>query len=164
LSALRSRDFRFLWLSQSASVVGDALVIVAIGLYVTRLTGNPSNVGIVLTAYSLPLVLFVLFGGVIADRLPRQTVMIVADIVRALLHGTLALLIVTGTVRIWHMVIIGVLFGTAESFFRPAYTGLVPQTVPEADIQGRRRSALCTGPAAQIDSHAETTQAGGRRC
>ncbi len=136
LSALRSRDFRLLWLSQSASVIGDALVIVAVGLYVTRLTGNPSDVGFVLAAYSLPLVAFILFGGVIADRLPRQTVMIVSDVVRAVLHGTLALLIVTGAVRIWHMVIIGLLFGTAESFFRPAYTGLVPQTVPEDDIQG----------------------------
>ncbi len=135
-SALRSRDFRLLWLSQSASVIGDALVIVAIGLYVTRLTGDPSDVGFVLTAYALPMVLFVLFGGVVADRFPRQSVMIAADVVRAVLHGTLALLIVTGAVQIWHMVVIGLLFGTAESFFRPAYTGLVPQTVPEDDIQG----------------------------
>lgn len=135
-AALRSRDFRLLWLSQSASVIGDALVIVAIGLFVTRLTGDPSDVGIVLAAYSLPLVLFVLFGGVIADRLPRQVVMIVSDVVRAVLHATLAVLIATGAVRIWHMVVIGVLFGTAEAFFRPAYTGLVPQTVDERDIQG----------------------------
>jgi MFS family permease len=134
-SALRSRDFRLLWLSQSASVIGDALVIVAIGLYVTRLTGNPSDVGVVLAAYAVPLVLFVLIGGVIADRLPRQMVMVVTDLIRAVLHGTLAILIATDTVRIWHMVVIGLLFGSAEAFFRPAYTGLVPQTVPEADIQ-----------------------------
>jgi MFS family permease len=135
LSALRSRDFRLLWLSQSASVIGDALVIVAIGLYVTRLTGDPSDVGLVLASYSLPLVVFVLFGGVVADRLPRQAMMVVSDVVRGVLHGTLAILIATGTVRIWHMMIIGVLYGTAEAFFRPAYSGLVPQTVPEEDIQ-----------------------------
>jgi len=117
-------------------VIGDGLVLVAIGLYVTRLTGNPSDVGIVLTAYAVPVVVFVLFGGVVADRLPRQTVMIAADTARAVLHGTLAIVIFTGIVRIWHMVVIGLLFGLAESFFRPAYTGLVPQTVPEADIQG----------------------------
>jgi MFS family permease len=134
-SALRSRNFRLLWLSQSASVIGDALVIVAIGLYVTRLTGNPADVGVVLAAYSLPLVLFVLLGGVVADRLPRQVVMLVADTVRGLLHGTLAVLIASGVVRVWHMVVIGVLFGTAEAFFQPAYTGLVPQTVDEPDIQ-----------------------------
>ena len=136
LSVLRrARDFRLLWAGQSASTIGDALVLVAVGLYVTRLTGDPSDVGIVLGAYSLPLVLFVLLGGVLADRLPRERVMIASDVVRCLLHGTLALLIATGAVRIWHMVVIGALFGTAEAFFRPAYTGLVPQTVDEDDIQ-----------------------------
>ena len=136
LSALRSRSFLLLWLSQSVSMIGDSLVIVAIGLYVTRLTGNPSDVGIVLAAYTLPLVLFLLLGGVFADRLPRQGVIVVTDTARCLLHGALAILILTGSVRIWHMVLIGVLFGASEAFFQPAYTGLVPQTVAEADIQG----------------------------
>ncbi len=136
LSALRSRNFRLLWLSQSASVIGDALVVVAIGLFVTRLTGNPSDVGLVLAAYTAQIIVFILVGGVVADRLPRQTVMIASDVTRGVLHGTLALLIATGLVRVWQMVVIGVLYGSAEAFFRPAYTGLVPQTVPEADIQG----------------------------
>jgi MFS family permease len=137
LTALRSRDFRLLWLSQSVSVVGDALVIVAIGLFVTRLTGRPADVAIVLAAYAAPLVAFVLVGGVVADRIPRQTVMVASDLARAVLHGTLALLIATGTVRISYMVVIGLLYGTAEAFFRPAYSGLVPQTVSsDDDIQG----------------------------
>ncbi|MCW2541106.1 MAG: major facilitator superfamily 1 [Frankiales bacterium] len=135
MSVLRFRDFRLLWLSQSASMIGDALIIVAIGLYVTRLTGDAGDVGLVLAAYSIPLVLFLLFGGVLADRLPRQRVMVVTDVIRALLHGALAVLIATGTVRVWMMVIVGVFFGMAQAFFQPAYTGLVPQTVPEADIQ-----------------------------
>lgn len=135
LSPLRSRDFRLLWFGQSVSVIGDGLVIVAIGLFVTRLTGNPRDVGLVLAGYSLPLAVFVLLGGVVADRLPRQWVMVATDSVRGAAHLTLALLIVTGWVRIWHMVVIGVLFGVSQAFFQPAYTGLVPQTVPEADIQ-----------------------------
>ena len=134
-AVLRHRNFRLLWLGQSVSMLGDAMVIVAIGLFVTRLTGNPSDVGLVLTAYSAPLVVFVLFGGVIADRLPRQLVMIGSDVVRGVVHTVLAVLIATGNVRIWHMVVIGLLFSTAEAFFRPAYTGLVPQTVPEDEIQ-----------------------------
>lgn len=135
LSALRSRDFRLLWLGQAVSVLGDGLVLVAIGLYVTRLTGDPADVGLILAAYSLPLVSLLLIGGVIADRVPRRRVMIAADAVRGVVHGVLALLIATGTVRIWHMVVVGVLFGTAAAFFQPAYTGLVPQTVPEDEIQ-----------------------------
>jgi predicted MFS family arabinose efflux permease len=59
----------------------------------------------------------------------------VTDLVRFVLHALLAVLIVTGEVRIWHLVVIGVLFGSAEAFYRPAATGLLPQTVPEAEIQ-----------------------------
>jgi MFS family permease len=135
LSVLRLRDFRLLFLGQSLSVLGDALVIVAIGLFVTDLTGDPSDVGLVLTAYAGPLCAFVLFGGVVADRLPRQLVMVASDVSRFVLHGTLAVLIATGAVQVWHMVVIGLLFGTSEAFFRPAYAGLVPQTVPEGEIQ-----------------------------
>jgi MFS family permease len=134
-AVLRFRDFRLLWISQSASVIGDSLVVVAIGIYVTRWTGQATDVGIVLAAYSLPFVLFLLVGGVLADRMPRQRVMVVSDTVRCVLHGTLAILILTGVVQIWQMVLIGIGFGTAQAFFQPAYTGLVPQTVGESDIQ-----------------------------
>lgn len=157
LTVLRSRDFKLLFWSQAASVIGDALVIVAIGLYVTRLTGNPSDVGLVLGAYAGPLCAFVLFGGVLADRLPRHLVMVVSDLVRAVLHGTLAVLIVTGSVRIWHMVVIGLLFGTAEAFFRPAYTGLVPQTVPEVEIQEAQALTGLSREIAEIASPALAT-------
>ena len=150
LTALRARDFRLLWLGQSASTIGDALVLVAVGLYVTRLTGDPADVGLVLGAYSLPVVLFVLLGGVLADRLPRQRVMIASDVVRCVLHATLALLIATGLVQIWHMVVIGALFGTAEAFFRPAYTGLVPQTVDEDDIQSAQALSGVSQEVAEI--------------
>ena len=129
-SVLRHPNFRRLWLSQSASVFGDALVIVGIGLFVTHLTGDPRDVGIVLAAYALPLVTFLLLGGVIADRLPRRSVMITSDLVRGSAHTLLAVLIATGAVQVWHMVAIGAVHGSAEAFFRPAYTGLVPQTVP----------------------------------
>jgi MFS family permease len=134
-SILRQRDFRTLWLSQSASVFGDALVIVAIGLFVTRRTHDASAVSAVLAAYALPLVVCLLVGGVVADRVPRRQIMVTADVIRGALHGLLAILIATGAVRLWQMIVIGALYGSAEAFFRPAYTGLIPQTVREADIQ-----------------------------
>ncbi|MCW2608056.1 MAG: major facilitator superfamily 1 [Frankiales bacterium] len=157
MSALRSRDFRLLWLSQSASTLGDGLVLVAVGLFVTRLTGDPSDVGLVLAGYSAPLAVLVLFGGVLADRLPRQTLMVASDVVRGLLHGLLAVLILTGAVRVWHMVVIGVLFGSAEAFFRPACTGLVPQTVPEEDIQAAQALTGVSRELAQVVSPALST-------
>lgn len=135
LSVLRHRDFRLLWAGQTASVIGDGLVLVAVGLFVTRLTGRAGDVGLVLACYSLPMVGLVLFGGVVADRLPRQLLMVCSDVVRGGAHAVLAVLIVTGVVQVWQMMVIGAVYGCGEAFFRPAYTGLVPQTVPEGEIQ-----------------------------
>ncbi len=135
LRVLRHRDFRYLWLAQSASVIGDCIVVVALALFVIELTGDATDLGLVFAAASLPLVAFLLLGGVWADRLPRHRVMIVTDLVRFALHALLAALIFTGSVRIWHLVVIEALFGAAEAFFRPAANGLLPQTVPENEIQ-----------------------------
>jgi MFS family permease len=132
---LGHRDFRFLWLAQSASVIGDNIVLVALALFVIGRTGSATDLGFVLAAHALPLVTFLLIGGVWADRLPRHHVMIATDLVRFTLHALLAVLIFAGTVRIWQVVVIEMLFGTAEAFFRPAANGLLPQTVPEPDIQ-----------------------------
>jgi MFS family permease len=133
-SLFAHRDFRLLLFGQTASTVGDRIVFVALALYVTEI-GSPSDVGIVLAAHAVPLVGFLLIGGVWADRLPRHKVMVATDLIRFALHALLATLIFTGAVEIWHIVVIEALFGTAEAFFRPAYTGLVPQTVPEELIQ-----------------------------
>jgi hypothetical protein len=130
----RHRDFRLLLCGQAASTIGDRIVFVALALYVTEL-GSPSDVGIVLAAHAVPLVGFLLIGGVWADRLPRHKVMVATDLIRFALHALLAALIFTGTVEIWHIALIEAGFGTAEAFFRPAYTGLVPQTVPEEELQ-----------------------------
>ncbi|MHB8242442.1 MAG: MFS transporter [Solirubrobacteraceae bacterium] len=132
---LGHRDFRFLWLAQSASVIGDNIVLVALALFVIGLTGSATDLGLVLAAHALSLVVFLLLGGVWADRLPRHRVMIATDLIRFALHGLLAVLIFAGSVRIWQVVAIEVLFGSAEAFFRPAANGLLPQTVPEPDIQ-----------------------------
>lgn len=132
---LRHRDFRLLWLGQSASQIGNRLVLVALALFVIDLTGSATDVGLVLAANVLPLLAFLLIGGVWADRLPRHRVMIASDLVRFALHALLAVLILTGAVRVWHIVVIEALFGVAQAFFQPAYSGLVPQTVPEDEVQ-----------------------------
>ena len=131
------RDFRLLLAGQSLSTVGDRLVFVALALYVTEI-GSPSDVGIVLACHAVPLVGFLLIGGVWADRLPRHLVVVTTDVIRFGLHALLALLIFTGAVEIWHIAVIEACFGTAEAFYRPAFTGLVPQTVPEEEIQPAR--------------------------
>jgi MFS family permease len=151
---LRHQDFRYLFAGQAASVIGDRLVIVALALFIAERTGSATDLGLVLAAQSLPLVTLILFGGVWADRLPRHKIMIVADVTRAALHATLAALILAGTVQIWQLVVIEALFGAAQAFFQPAYSGLLPQTVPESLIQDARaltesvaNVAVLVGPA-----------------
>jgi MFS family permease len=131
---LRHREFRLLFAGQTASTLGDQVVRVALALYVTQI-GSPTDVGIVLAANAVPLLVFLLLGGVWADRLPRHRLMLAADAIRGALHALLAVLILTGTVEIWHIVLIEACFGSAEAFFRPAYTGLIPQTVPPEQLQ-----------------------------
>jgi len=99
---LANRDFRLLWLSQAGSTVADRLVVVALALYVNRI-GTPTDVGIVLAAQTVPFVALLLVGGVWADRLPRHLVMVVSDLLRGVLHGLLAALILTGTAEVWHI-------------------------------------------------------------
>lgn len=129
------RDFRWLFLSQTASTTGDRIVLVALALLVTEQTGSTTDLGLVLGAYTVANVSFLLLGGVWADRLPRHRLMIVTDLVRAGLHALLAVLVLTSGIEIWQLIVIEALFGAAEAFFRPAYSGLVPQTVPEELIQ-----------------------------
>ncbi len=135
---LRHKDFRYLFLGQAASQIGDRVVIVALALFITRTTGSPTDLGLVLGAQALTLVALLLFGGVWADRVARHRLMILTDSVRAVLHALVAVLILTGAIRIWQLVVIEALFGAAMAFFQPAYTGLLPQTVPEAEIQQAR--------------------------
>ena len=157
LSVLRRPAFRNVWLAQATSVVGDRLVVVALALFVTDLTGSATDVGLVLGAQTLPLVAFLLIGGVWADRLPRARLMIATDLVRAALHALLAALIFTDLVEIWQLVVIEALFGTAEAFFRPAYTGLLPRTVPAAEIQPAQALTNITNTLAELTGPALAT-------
>lgn len=153
---LSHRDFRNLWIGQAVSSLGDRLIIVALALYVTDI-GTPTDVGIVLAAHMTPFIALLLIGGVWADRLPRHRVMVATDLIRFALHVLLAVLIFTGDVPIWQIAVIEALFGAAMAFFRPAYTGLLPQTVPEADIQAAQALTGITNTVSQFAGPAVAT-------
>lgn len=154
--ALSHRDFRLLWLAQAASTLGDRVVVVALALYVTDI-GSPSDVGIVLAANMTPFIVLLLIGGVWADRLPRQRVMIATDVVRFALHALLAALVFAGDVPIWQIAVIEAFFGAAMAFFRPAYTGLLPRTVPPEDVQAAQALTGITNTVGQFVGPAVAT-------
>lgn len=145
LRVLALRDFRLLLGAQAASVFGDRMVSVALAFAVLELGGSASAVGLVLAAAMVPLVASVLVGGVVADRLPRRSVMVGADVCRIATQGAMAVLLLTGAAEIWMLAVLAGTTGLATGFFNPASTGLLPEVVPSAQLQeanGLRSTAV----------------------
>jgi MFS family permease len=135
LGVLRLRNFRRVFLAQSVSVFGDGITPVALTFAVLDLTGSGTDLGLVLAAQSLPLAALALVGGVWADRLPREKVMIASDLIRAAVQATAAGLLLSGVAQIWQLALLAAAHGAAEAFFRPAAGALLPQLVPGPSLQ-----------------------------
>jgi predicted MFS family arabinose efflux permease len=153
-SALGERQFRRYFVGQTTSYLGDGLLPVAISFAVLDLTGSASDLGLVLAARMVPVVLFLLVGGVWADRLPRHLVMLASDVVRGAVQALLAVLLLTGTAELWHLLVLQALYGVGEAFMRPASTGLLPSIVGAERLQQANsllaasvNSAYIVGPA-----------------
>jgi MFS family permease len=129
-AALRIRDFALLWAGMSISLVGDGVYFVALAWQVYDLSDSPTALSVVGLAWTLPLALFVLLGGVVTDRVERRRVMIAADLVRALAVAVIGILSLTGAIELWHLIVMAAVFGTGDAFFGPAFTSIVPQIVP----------------------------------
>jgi MFS family permease len=132
---LAEREFRLLFLGRAVSFLGNAMAPIALAFAVIDLTGSPTDLGLVLAARTVPQVVFLLIGGVWADRLPRHKVMVVSSLASGMTQGLVAVLLLSGHAQIWHLAALGALNGASTAFFFPASAGIVPQTVPEPQIQ-----------------------------
>ena len=130
---LRQRDFALLFSGQVVSTIGDQVTPIALSFAVLDLHGSAGDLGIVLGAQALALALFVLLGGVWADRVPRHRLMVASDAVRGGVQAVMAVLLLTNGAAVWSLAALAFIYGTAEAFFRPASIALVPQVVgPDA--------------------------------
>jgi len=135
LAPLGRRPFRLLWIGQSVSAAGDAIVGVAQVFAVLRVGGDATDIGLVIGIQLLTRFVFVLVGGVWADRLRRQWVMLSSDLLRVAVQAALAVTLMTGLARVWQLAAGAGIYGAAQAFFLPACTGLVPEIVPAAQLQ-----------------------------
>jgi len=135
LAPLGQREFRLMFLGRVASYAGSTFALVALPFAVLELTHSPTDVGLVVACRSIPQVLFLLVGGIWADRLPRHALMVGMNLVSALAQGLTAALLLTGSAQVWHLAALQALGGAATAFFFPASSGLVPQTVPAGQLQ-----------------------------
>ena len=100
---LREREFRLLFAGRTVSLAGSAIAPVAVAFAVLDLTGSKTDLGLILAAQQVPLVLFLLVGGIWADRLPRNKVMVSANLVSALAQACAAALLIAGNAEVWHL-------------------------------------------------------------
>src|ERR671935_681729 len=135
LGVLAERNFGLLFVGQATSSFGDRLAPIALAFAVLDLSGSASDLGFVLAAQTLPMLLLVAVAGVWADRLPRQFVMLSSDAVRCASQGTTAVLLLLHQARIWELVVLQAIYGAANAFFTPAQTGLIPATVGPGQLR-----------------------------
>lgn len=135
LAPLSERNFRYLWTGQAVSAAGDALTPVALAFATLQIAHSASALGLVLAASTTARVVLLPIGGVWADRLPRQLVMLSSDSIRAVAELTIAVLLLTGHAQLWTLIVLAVADGAASAFFMPASGALVPQTVGASHLQ-----------------------------
>ncbi len=134
LRSLEIRPFAFLWSGQTVSRLGDSLYRIALAWWVLEKTGSATAMGTVLIFSFVPMLVFLLVGGITVDRLPRSRVMLASDILRGTLISLVAGLAFADILEVWHVYIASMIFGFVDSFFQPAYTAIVPEIVPTASL------------------------------
>ena len=130
LRSLKHRPFALLWTGQTTSRLGDSLYRIALAWWVLEKTGSAVAMGTVLIFSQIPLLLFLLIGGVVVDRLPRVRVMFVSDILSGSVITFVAVFSWLDLLQIWHIYITSLIFGFVEAFFFPAYQAIIPQITP----------------------------------
>ena len=134
LTPFRHRDFRLLWAGMTVSLVGDGIFLVAMAWQAYELWNAPAALSLLGIGMTIPTIAFLLPAGVLSDRLDRRSLMLCADIARAVIIAALAVLSLTGLLTFWELLVIVALYGVATAFFTPAFEAIVPDIVPAPDL------------------------------
>jgi predicted MFS family arabinose efflux permease len=133
-AALSYPNYRLWFIGQVVSLVGTWMQSTAQGYLVYQLTNSPAFLGYVSFANGLPVYLFSLYGGVIADRIPRRRMLVITQSTMMVLAAILAVLTFTETVQPWHIIVLAFLLGTANAFDTPARQSFVAELVDRKDM------------------------------
>lgn len=154
-SPWRRPEFRWFFVGQSVSLFGGAMASVALPVAVLLASGRLRDLSFVAAANSVPMLLFLLVGGAVADRFRRTVVLLVAHLGAAATQGVVAVLLLTGNYHLGALTAMAALNGTFTAFTSPALRGIVPQLVDRAALQRAnaaratsRNIAKIAGPAA----------------
>jgi len=135
LAPLRQRNFAWYFASRTVNVAGGRMADIALTFAVLDIGGSATAIGMVLAAHTIPMVALLLYGGVIADRLPRHLVIQASNVVSGLVQGVIATLVITGTAELWMIVVLSVVHGITTGIGFPAMAAVVPSLVPRDQLQ-----------------------------
>jgi MFS family permease len=150
LRVLRERNFALLYAARTVSLIGDGMTPVALAFAVLGLTGSTADLGIVLAARSLMVVTCILAGGVWADRLSPRVAMLLADLGRVAVMGTMGALLLAGTAQVWQLAGLYALEGLGTALFNPASSAIVPAIVPTSRLQDANAFLSLSKSAGQV--------------
>jgi MFS family permease len=131
LDPLRYPPFRFLVLGRLVTMLGNAIAPIALAFAVLDLTGSVADLGLVVAARSVVNLVFLLIGGVVADRLSRRLVMVVSSLLAAITQGLVATVVLSGTATVPLLMGLGAINGMVSAFALPASAAILAQTVPD---------------------------------
>jgi len=132
--SLNYRDYRLVWLGSVTEHLGEWMELVALLWLVNELTHSPLMLTIVGSCRYIPMIIFPVFGGMIADTMERRKLLIIALLGAALLSIILAVLVKTGIVAMWHIIILSLLSGVTTSLNHPARHSIIPNLVPREHL------------------------------
>lgn len=132
--AFHYRDFRLMWFGACTSSIGTWMQIVAQGWLIYRLSHSAFLLALDQFLGGIPIFLFSLIGGVVADRIERRKILLVSQYMQMASAGILTILVATGVVQVWHILCLSFVSGLAQAFGGPAYSALIPTLVEREDM------------------------------
>jgi Transmembrane secretion effector len=130
LRPLQIRDFALLWTGMTVSLLGDGIYLVALAWQTYALSDTPTALSLVGVAWTAPMVVFLLVGGVASDRIDRRKILMLSDAIRGVAVVAIGVLSVAGELELWHMFVLVAVYGIGDAFFGPAFGAIVPDIVP----------------------------------
>ena len=132
--AFQYRDFRLMWIGACTSSIGTWMQIVAQGWLIYRLSHSAFLLALDQFLGGIPIFLFSLVGGVIADRMERRRILLGSQYIQLASAALLTILVATGTVHVWEILFLSLVSGFAQAFGGPAYQALIPGLVDREDM------------------------------
>jgi len=135
LAPLGQRNFAWYFSSRLVNTLGAMMANIALTFAVLDIDDRAIAIGQVLAAHTIPMILLLLWGGVISDRFSRAVVLQVSNVASALSQGLIAFLVLTGRAELWMIIVLTAFHGAVSAMSLPAMAGMVPQLVPRESLQ-----------------------------